>query len=256
MKGPPLGPGGEDITWPDQVAPRAERCLVPAKSNLKPQTSTNVCKARLDASEKKYTYLQTQMRQVESSYSPPARVIPELQSAISNSIKGQGELDGRVQKRESGVPSHHTGNIDGFISKVDKMNSRCEDLDNRVNRIHDVIDGLDTSLNASMVALNTNLATSVRDNTGIATRAYENTIGDLCLQTETKYEVLSSQFATLEASDNARRVDAIERKLEDVEKKYLCMLVVCTRLLQVHHHQIGHRTHHRIHLMSLCLQPN
>ena len=38
MKGPPLGPGGEDITWPDQVAPGAERRLVPAKSNLKPQT--------------------------------------------------------------------------------------------------------------------------------------------------------------------------------------------------------------------------
>ena len=95
------------------------------------------------------------MGQVESSYSPPARVVPELQSAISNSIKVQGELDARVQKRESGVPSHHTGNIDGLISKVDKMNSRCGDLDNRVNRIHDVIDGLDNSHYASTVALNT-----------------------------------------------------------------------------------------------------
>ena len=34
MKAPPLGPGGEDITWP----PGAERRLVPAKSNLKLQT--------------------------------------------------------------------------------------------------------------------------------------------------------------------------------------------------------------------------
>ena len=25
MKGPPLGPGGEDITWPDQVAPRGRK---------------------------------------------------------------------------------------------------------------------------------------------------------------------------------------------------------------------------------------
>ena len=25
MKHPPLGPGGEDITWPDQVAPRGRR---------------------------------------------------------------------------------------------------------------------------------------------------------------------------------------------------------------------------------------
>ena len=38
MKGPPLGPAGEDITWPDQVAPRGRNALVPAKSNLKPQT--------------------------------------------------------------------------------------------------------------------------------------------------------------------------------------------------------------------------
>ena len=39
MTGPPLGPGGEDITWIDQVAPRGERRLVPAKSNLQPRTS-------------------------------------------------------------------------------------------------------------------------------------------------------------------------------------------------------------------------
>ena len=36
MKGPPLGPGGEDITWPDQVTPGSERRLVPETSNLKP----------------------------------------------------------------------------------------------------------------------------------------------------------------------------------------------------------------------------
>ena len=39
LGGPPTRTGGEDITWPDQVAPGAERRLVPAKSNLKPQTS-------------------------------------------------------------------------------------------------------------------------------------------------------------------------------------------------------------------------
>ena len=32
MRGPLLGPGGEDITWPDQVAPRVTRRLVPVKS--------------------------------------------------------------------------------------------------------------------------------------------------------------------------------------------------------------------------------
>ena len=176
------------------------------------------CQTRLDACEKKYTYLETQMGQFEGSYSPLARVIPGLQSVISNSIKVQGELDARVQKMESVGPSHHTGNIDGLISKVDKMHSRCKDLDNGVNGIHGAIEGLKTSHNASMVAVKTNIATSLRDNTANVTRAYENTIGDLGLQTETKYEVFSSQFATWEVRDNARRVDAIENKLEDVEK--------------------------------------
>ena len=37
MKGPPLGPGGEDITWPDQVAPRGRRASSTRK--IKPQTS-------------------------------------------------------------------------------------------------------------------------------------------------------------------------------------------------------------------------
>ena len=37
MKGPPLGPGGEDITWPDQVAPRGQKAS--STRNLKPQTS-------------------------------------------------------------------------------------------------------------------------------------------------------------------------------------------------------------------------
>ena len=37
MKGPPLGPGGEDITWPDQVAPRCRKASSTRK--IKPQTS-------------------------------------------------------------------------------------------------------------------------------------------------------------------------------------------------------------------------
>ena len=41
MKGPALGPGGEDITWPDQVAPwgrkaSSTRKIKPQTSNLKP----------------------------------------------------------------------------------------------------------------------------------------------------------------------------------------------------------------------------
>ena len=37
MKGPPLGPGGEDITWPDQVAPRGLKACSTRK--IKHQTS-------------------------------------------------------------------------------------------------------------------------------------------------------------------------------------------------------------------------
>ena len=37
MEGPPLGPGGEDITWPDQVAPRGRKAS--STSKIKPQTS-------------------------------------------------------------------------------------------------------------------------------------------------------------------------------------------------------------------------
>ena len=45
MEGPPLGPGGEDITWPNQVPPRGQKAsstrkIKPQTSYLKPQTST------------------------------------------------------------------------------------------------------------------------------------------------------------------------------------------------------------------------
>ena len=43
MEGPPLGPGGEDITWPDQVAPRGRKASSTRK--IKPQTS-NLKKGR------------------------------------------------------------------------------------------------------------------------------------------------------------------------------------------------------------------
>ena len=37
LGGPPLGPGGEDITWPDQVAPRGRKAS--STRGIKPQTS-------------------------------------------------------------------------------------------------------------------------------------------------------------------------------------------------------------------------
>ena len=43
MEGPRLGPGREDITWPDQVAPRGRKAASGRK--FKPQTS-NLVKAQ------------------------------------------------------------------------------------------------------------------------------------------------------------------------------------------------------------------
>ena len=49
MKGPPLGPAGEDITWPNQVAHRGRRAsstrkIKPQTSNLRPTYfQTNIC---------------------------------------------------------------------------------------------------------------------------------------------------------------------------------------------------------------------
>ena len=40
MEDPPLGPGGEDITWPDQVAPRGRKASSTRK--IKPQTSNQM----------------------------------------------------------------------------------------------------------------------------------------------------------------------------------------------------------------------
>ena len=46
MEGPPLGPGGEDITWPDQVAPGGRKASSTRK--IKPQTSNLVDKQVFD----------------------------------------------------------------------------------------------------------------------------------------------------------------------------------------------------------------
>ena len=40
MEGPPLGPGREDITWPDQAAPRGGKASSTRK--IKPQNSNLV----------------------------------------------------------------------------------------------------------------------------------------------------------------------------------------------------------------------
>ena len=44
MKAAPLEPDGEDITWPDQVAPRCRKASSTRK--IKPQTSSLSCSSR------------------------------------------------------------------------------------------------------------------------------------------------------------------------------------------------------------------
>ena len=39
--GPPLGPGGEDITWPDRVAPRGRKA---SREGTQPLPATNSCR--------------------------------------------------------------------------------------------------------------------------------------------------------------------------------------------------------------------
>ena len=50
MKCPPLGPGGEDITWPNQVAPRGRKASRTRK--IKPQTSNLKAAPHAKAREK------------------------------------------------------------------------------------------------------------------------------------------------------------------------------------------------------------
>ena len=49
MKGPPLGPRGEDITWLDQVAPRGRKASSTRK--LKPQTSNLLALGGMECSD-------------------------------------------------------------------------------------------------------------------------------------------------------------------------------------------------------------
>ena len=59
MEGPPLGPGGEDITWPDQVAPRGRKASSTRK--IKPQTSNlqrtwDDCRATSERKSRTHSY--------------------------------------------------------------------------------------------------------------------------------------------------------------------------------------------------------
>ena len=66
MEGPPLGPAGEDITWPDQVAPRGRKASSTRK--IKPQTSNRF--TRVFPCNKKITNEQTVKMLVKQWFEP------------------------------------------------------------------------------------------------------------------------------------------------------------------------------------------
>ena len=68
MEGPPLGPGGEDITWPDQVAPRGRKASSTRK--IKPQTTSNHTTHHIN---RRWTGFLTLYQQLEVMF-PKARV--------------------------------------------------------------------------------------------------------------------------------------------------------------------------------------
>ena len=72
MKGPPIGASGEDITWPDQVAPRGRR--TPSTRNVKPQTSNpSNAKTAVVCPVQSPTYLGTHFGRPQMSPSLPPR---------------------------------------------------------------------------------------------------------------------------------------------------------------------------------------
>ena len=85
MKGPPLGPDGENITWPDQVAPRGLKAS--STRNLKPQTSNL---------QPTMTY---QLQRVSSKFSDKQKFfkrnsLPGLPNTHSTGTAGQGRKSG------------------------------------------------------------------------------------------------------------------------------------------------------------------
>ena len=71
MEGPPLGPGGEDITWPDQVAPRGQKASSTRK--IKRQASNLLFDASLHVAQHECPPLA-----IPDGRSPPLQRKPRL----------------------------------------------------------------------------------------------------------------------------------------------------------------------------------
>ena len=107
MEGPPLGPGGEDITWPDQVAPRGRKASSTRK--IKPQTSNRVFPCN-----KKITGEQTVKMLVEQWFEPygaPKQVHSDEDVRIrSDTGRYKRVLNALNVEVTTGMPYTHTSN--------------------------------------------------------------------------------------------------------------------------------------------------
>ena len=122
---PPLGAGGEDIAWPDQVAPRARRTATTRK--LKPQTSN------LKRMEQMFPVYETDLSvQTDIEESPP---LPEFPTAarISEFVVQLEELMGRMNPSSYGPTEPHLW----LVGKIPTRTwEHCRETSERKSRTH------------------------------------------------------------------------------------------------------------------------
>ena len=97
MEGPPLGPGGEDITWPDQVAPRGRNASSTRK--IKPQTS-NLWRDYLP----QHVISGNKLR-CAGNVLVPAALVPQVIAAVHSYVHGGIEKTYQLVRRRFSVPS-------------------------------------------------------------------------------------------------------------------------------------------------------
>ena len=101
MEAPPLGPVGEDITWPDQVAPRGRKASSTRK--IKPQTSNLKCVTRCGWTEDLHPFfLHGAKGTVDITC---ARKIRDLWQNVPNVTK---RLHNLPQQKDNPGPCHTT----------------------------------------------------------------------------------------------------------------------------------------------------
>ena len=154
MEGPPLGPGGEDITWPDQVAPRGRKAsstrkIKPQTSNLKPRCVVHfeTCIQALTAQVRD---LQAQNQELQRSHRELSQAVAAVtgisqsygdrMSQILSTLAKQEEVV-RGYQRESrgvaaGVADHlkmSNSNTAKCFSAVEALAARCDALTSRLD---------------------------------------------------------------------------------------------------------------------------